>query len=125
MAEGHEEQRRELLTSITETFRLLQAVLADLPIPIKVAFTGTTDPDEVDRMMERARDLLQDEPVSHGAKVHLDMAILAFVSAFDVAHIAHHREELHWRYDGTHFLLAQATANLTIVALHLDDGEES
>ncbi|PZG20617.1 hypothetical protein [Nonomuraea aridisoli] len=121
MADSHEERRRELIIKLTETFRLLRAALADLPIPIQIAPSMASEPEDVDRMLERAREALQDEPMHEGARTHLDMAILAFASAFDVAHIAHHREAMQWRYDGTLFLLGQTVANITLATLLADE----
>jgi hypothetical protein len=123
MADSHEELRRELLVNLTTTFRLLKAALADLPIPIGIDLA--TNPADVDQMIQRARDAVWDELMPEPAKVHLDMAILAFASAFDVIHVATHRDDMHWRYDAGIFLLGQADANMIIARLHMASEDEA
>jgi hypothetical protein len=119
MADSHERRLREMVTAITATLRTLKGVLADLPIPIQLEVLDL-DPDGLDERMERTRQLIQEIPaMPDGARLHLDMALLDWLAAFDVAHIAHHREAIQWREDAVLALLAQVEANVHVAKAYL------
>ncbi|MEV4059709.1 hypothetical protein [Nonomuraea dietziae] len=124
MADSHEERLRRMAIGLVETFHVLREALALLPIPIVVEVVGLSDSAELSQRMERVRDLIRDEPVPEGAVIHLDLAILAFLSAFDVTHIAQHAEEIAWREDATFVLLKQVAAYLAVVAFFLEEDDE-
>ncbi|MGP3914328.1 hypothetical protein [Nonomuraea sp. 10N515B] len=127
MADSHERRIQRMVTAITDTINVLQMVLADLPIPVQLDLIGL-NPSQLGERMERTRQIIREIPMPDGAKAHLELAILDFLSAFDVAHIAYHEEENLWREDAVFALISDVLANITLVNAYLhgviDDTEE-
>jgi hypothetical protein len=108
-----------MAVAVSRTLQILREVLTGLPIPISVDLNGLSEPADFDQRMERPRQLIHDIPMHPRALENLDLAILSFLAAFDVSHIAHHREEILWREDAVFALLGQSAAYLAIAVGYL------
>jgi hypothetical protein len=101
MADTPERQIQEMAEALAEVLQALAIVLAHLPIPIRI---GATPADvikfqHIEGDLTRVLELIEAEPISEAAQVHLGQAIIGVLTAFDLLYLAQ-AEHVGWRLEG-------------------------
>ncbi|MFF4989614.1 hypothetical protein ACFY19_20645 [Streptosporangium saharense] len=122
MADTPEQRFDRMAESLVDTLKSLAMVLAGLPIPMRIGFLQNDAATHADVTADLARvqELLYEEPIHNGARLHIEQAILTILLVFDVLYIAKLEQEIAHREDGVTHLCTLATIDLTFAARLLD-----
>lgn len=132
MANGDDEPDRkgldELLAMTMNGYLIIYIVLGELPVPIQIPEPGTDWPAaEALPAMNRARELVQDEPIAEVVKRMLGAVLIDWLTCYEMAVVVLNLGEAPWRIDAMEHLLARIAAGLQfvmprVIAPEDDDG---
>ncbi|MFF8656810.1 hypothetical protein [Streptomyces huasconensis] len=120
MADHDDERTAYLMEATLGATYLVRLLLADLPIPVvipEIAEEGSLNTEAI-LSLDRARALIDDEPISHHAKVaHRDM-ILEWFTAYEILVLREIAGPAPWRLDIAEYALERLFA----IAEMIEDG---
>jgi hypothetical protein len=119
---GDKERLRHLEEHVVGMMGYLQELLLDLPIPVVIPDVVDDDDKPVREAifaLDRARDLIEDEPIAERYKRAYENLILEWFTAYEMIVLRQMAGPAPWRLDAAQF----AIARFTIVAAMIEDGE--
>ena len=120
MADTPEQQLDDMASAVADALGLLQQVVHQLPIPIKLPFPEQATPhEEFTASLDRTRTLIEDEPIPPHAVAHLDQAVLGILTAMDLIRIAIN-VGIDWRYDAVFMTCTTAIMNMRLARMIVD-----
>ncbi|MFR0354147.1 hypothetical protein [Streptomyces sediminimaris] len=121
MADHGDKERFTLLgETVMGMLEYLRELLLNLPIPVDIPdFLGEDGPNHDAVMaLDRARDLIDDEPVSEDRKTAYGHLILEWFTAYEMLVLRRIAGPAPWRLDAAQF----AIARFTIIAEMIENG---
>lgn len=124
MADTPEERLDKMAEAVVDAIAALRLSFLRLPIEIvfPIAEEGMTR-DEFIALIERARDLIGDEPIPSHAMGHLDQAMLEILTVMDMVAIAL-SEGIGWREDAVYVICTTAIMNIRVATMIIEGAME-
>ncbi|MFI1030753.1 hypothetical protein [Streptomyces sp. NPDC020951] len=119
---GDKERLRHLEEHVLGMMEYLQELLLDLPIPVvipEVVDDNDKPVREAVLALDRARVLIEDEPIPERHKRAYESLILEWFTAYEMLVLRQMAGPAPWRLDAAQF----AIARFTIIAAMIEDGD--
>jgi hypothetical protein len=126
MADDDRYERFDELTDLVlGGFEFLRQMLTGLPIPVAVPELDADNMVEVLLSLDRARDLVKDEPLPEIMRLALDKLILDWFTAYELSALGKMAGLTPWRLDGLDYAVMRFAANLQLIEDGGMDDEQS
>ncbi|MGW4883381.1 hypothetical protein [Streptomyces murinus] len=126
--DNHRERLLTLMEALYGAFALVQALLEDLPLPIAIPDLALGDgedtPTKALLALDRARQIIQDEPIGETHRRAFDHLILDWFTAYELIVITKIAGPAPWRLDAAEFSINRVITWIEVIeGDELDDDE--
>ncbi|MEU5111693.1 hypothetical protein AB0G64_09355 [Streptomyces longwoodensis] len=127
--DNHGERLLTLMEAIVGAFAYVQALLKDLPLPVIIPDFAPGDDDEAPvtalLSLDRARQLIPDEPISERDKRAFEHMVLDWFTAYELLVITRMAGPAPWRLDAAEFALHRVVTWIEVIEDDEPDDDES
>ncbi|MFI1002007.1 hypothetical protein ACIP10_15435 [Streptomyces galbus] len=127
--DNHGERLMVLMEAVVGAFAYVQALLADLPLPVVIPDFAPSDDDEAPitalLSLDRARQLIQDEPISERDKRAFEHMVLDWFTAYELLVVTRMAGPAPWRLDAAEFALNRVVTWIEVIEDDEPDDDES
>ncbi|CUW29682.1 MULTISPECIES: hypothetical protein [Streptomyces] len=126
--DAHRERFLTLTEALVGAHAFIQAVLEDLPIPVTIPAFGPGDDEDGPRSallsLARAREIIQDEPITERYQRAYDRLILDWFTTYELLVVIQAAGDAPWRLDAAEFSLNRVVTWIEMIEEgELDDDE--